>query len=333
MTEYKYRELEYAEKIYQEGFQSSGHMPTELRLTAIYMRRVLGYKPKQLKEKLYHWCESHIEQFNPAIHYQIMNTAIRAAVRKDSTLIQVDSVSISQTELDYLIGCRLLPAGPELDYNCRKLMFTFLCYSKIIRAIARLRNSDDSRASQNIFFRGGQKKYAALKKMAGLPDKVKIHEDVIHHLYCSNLITPLHSGLIRLDFMNEMNQAGSGTSPALIIRQLEICGWYFDLYNRKNNIFLCSGCGKLFRSRTKNTNQKYCRPCLMENPYYRPLADKTFCCRGCGREITVPARDNRTDRCKSCYSVYRKQYKADKERERRLKMKLGVDSPASGQNS
>ena len=170
MTDFKYQELEYAEKIYTEGFQSSVHMKTELRLTAIYMRRVLDYKPKRLKEEFYRWCECHIEQFNPVNHYQIMNTAIRAAVRKGSVLIQIDSIPICRPELDYLTGCRLMPAEAGLDYYCRKLMFTFLCYAKINRTISELRHNGDNEAHQSIFFRGGQKKYSDLKKWpASLP--------------------------------------------------------------------------------------------------------------------------------------------------------------------
>lgn len=329
MTDYKYRELEYAEKIYQEGFVSSIHMKTELRLTAIYMRRVLGYKPKRLKEEFYRWCECHIEQFNPVVHYQLMNTAVRAAVKKGSTLIQIDSISICQPELDYLTGCELLPAGPELDYNCRKLMFTFLCCFKINRAISELRGADGT--SQNYIFGGGQKKYSALKKMAGLPAQVKLHEDVIHHLYQSGLITPLHSGLLRLDFMNNITP-GVGT-PALTITQLDICGWYFDLYHHKYHILACCGCGKLFRSRTKNANQKYCLSCLEQNPYYRPMDDKTICCCDCGQEMTVSACNHRTVRCPACYLAYRKQYKTNKERERRLRKKCGVDNSVLAQNS
>ena len=34
---YKYNELDYAEFIYKNGFQSPNHMPAELRLTAICM--------------------------------------------------------------------------------------------------------------------------------------------------------------------------------------------------------------------------------------------------------------------------------------------------------
>ncbi|MGL5434276.1 MAG: hypothetical protein ACRDBO_02595 [Lachnospiraceae bacterium] len=333
MTDYKYHERDYAEKLYQDGLISSCHIKTELRLVATYMRRVLNYKPKKLKEEFYRWCEAHIDQYNQVLHYKIINTAIRAAVKKGSALIQLDAVPVFQPELDYIMEAPLLPADPaipELDYHCRKLMFTLLCQLKINKAISEFRHTDEDYVYQSIFFRGSQRKYLELKKMAALPASVRMHEDIIHHLYCSGLITPLHSGMIRLDFMNDLYQIHTeGLAPVLTITEFEICGRYFDLYNRKQQIFSCCGCGKLFHTRTNNSNQKYCKTCSESNPYYTPLITKAICCCDCSKEITVSSKDNQTSRCESCYSVYRKQYKARKEKERRERKRKAVDTASS----
>ena len=48
-------------------------------------------------------------------------------------------------------------------------------------------------------------------------------------------------------------------------------------------------------------------------------------CIGCDEWIEVDIKDNITNRCPHCYSIYRKKYKAEKERERRQKNKI-VDS-------
>ncbi|GEM_PF-769916 len=333
MTEYKYRELDYALKLYQDGLQSSCHIKNELRLVATYMRRILNYKPKRLKEEFYHWCEEHIDEYNQVLHYKIMNTAIRAAVKKGSALIQLESVPVCQPELDYIMSAALLPADPavpELNYYCRKLMFTLLCQLKINKTISELKNTDEAYVYQSVFFRGGQRRFTELKKMAALPDSVRIHEDIIHHLYCSGFVTPLHSGIIRLDFMNDLYQINAEASePTLTITEFEICGRYFDLYNKKQQIFVCCGCGKLFRTRTKNSNQKYCKSCSDSNPYYTPLISKAVCCSDCGKEITVSSRNNQTNRCESCYTIYRKEYKARKEKERRERKKQSVDTTSS----
>jgi hypothetical protein len=49
-------------------------------------------------------------------------------------------------------------------------------------------------------------------------------------------------------------------------------------------------------------------------------------CIDCGKSVYVSIHDTETCRCEECYFVYRKQYKAEKERERRTKLKECVDS-------
>lgn len=52
---------------------------------------------------------------------------------------------------------------------------------------------------------------------------------------------------------------------------------------------------------------------------------KVIQCIDCGEWFEVDVKDNESNRCNNCYSVYRKKYKAEKEKERRQKMKI-VDS-------
>lgn len=51
-------------------------------------------------------------------------------------------------------------------------------------------------------------------------------------------------------------------------------------------------------------------------------------CVDCGEWFEVDIKDNESCRCHGCYLIYRKKYKAEKERERRQKMKI-VDSTTS----
>ena len=110
----------------------------------------------------------------------------------------------------------------------------------------------------------------------------------------------------------------------------------------------CKACGKLFRVRknaigkndvvTQNergTEAVYCRNC---KPTYETLykgkdemaldyEPKKIICIDCGKEICLESyMDTETNRCKKCYEVYRKAYKAQKEKERRDKLKNNVDS-------
>ncbi len=259
---YKYNEVEYAELIYKKGFQSPNHMPAELCLTAIYMRRVLGYKPKKLKEEFEKWCMLHISDYNRASYYKIVNKAVNQAVKKGSSLIKLDSISVYKNEIEFIQRCSIFDEQ-HMEYEhadlCQKLMFAFMVQLKINHAVSKMKNADES-ADGSMFFQGNQRKYNAMKKMAALPDKIKINEDLIYYLYLSGLVTPLHNGLICIDFMKDIYSLDNSENlPEIIIKDFERTGLYFDYYNKEKNIKLCEYCKRPYKK--KSNNQKYCSEC------------------------------------------------------------------------
>lgn len=252
---YKYNELEYAKIIYENGLQDHGHLPAQLRLTAIYMRRILGYKPKKLKEEFYAWCERNIPGYQPALHYKAVNRAISQAVKKGSTLVSLPFVPVFQKELDYIHQISSI-SGPY-EYPCRKLLFTLLVQMKANQVVAAQRDPDRSPSGKDLFFKGGQRKYAQLKKIAALPENLRINEDLIHALYLSGLVTPMYGGMIRLDFMRELPKDGlSQEEPCFLVEDLEHIGRYFDYYHRQPRIALCACCKRPFYK--KSNSQVYC---------------------------------------------------------------------------
>ena len=85
--DYKYNELEYAKLIYDKGFQTK-HIPTELRLLAVYMRDILEMKPKERREELYKYCEVNIPNYNKAKYFKTINRALQQATKKTINLSQ-----------------------------------------------------------------------------------------------------------------------------------------------------------------------------------------------------------------------------------------------------
>lgn len=307
--DYKYNELQYAETIYKNGFQSQQHMPTELRLVAIYMRRILDYKPKILKEKFYEWCENNIPNYNKVIYYKIINGAINKAAKRGSCLVTTGNVNVYKQEIDYILKSIIIDANGfeyNYSYDCKKLMFTFLVRSKVNRQLFEQRNIDENKEYKGVSFSGGQKKYTELKKIAKLPQKLRINEDVIHYLYISKIVNPLNSGILRLDFLDDIynNIDISNKEPVIIIKDFDMIGWYFDYYNRANKISRCEDCGKLFKDNTKNSNQKYCPECLSKNPYYSPIETKIIKCKDCGKDVEVDGIVKNVKRCTKCQEEY-----------------------------
>lgn len=312
--DYKYNEIDYAKKIYEEGFQSMSHMPTELRLVATYMKRSLGYKPQKLNIEFYEWCSKNIDNYNRVLHYNTINRAISQASKKNSTLIKLNYIKVYQQELDFIDNLTIIDDDGiiiEEDYNFKKLMFTLMCQLRINKEISTMKSTNECVETKSIFFKGGQKKYTTLKKLSKLPEKVKLNEDLIHYLYTSNLVTPMYNGLIRLDYMKELLNMNSDNSVSVLeIDEFDCLGWYYDYYKGKNKITKCDKCGKLFKNRTKNNSQKYCGECLKINPYYKVMESKIIKCVDCGKNIKVDATSRKV-RCDECKEKHRNMQKID----------------------
>lgn len=292
-ADYQYKELAYARQIYENGILSGQHLPTELRLVATYMRRFLNYKPKKLREELENWCEQHIAGFQKELYFKQLNAAVTKACKKDSTLINIEHVDFFQYELDYLNSLFItddIDDGREsaYSYDCKKLLFTLLFLTKINRLAASNGQEPLKAQTQKTYFQGGARKYSELKKLAKLPDKVKINEDVIHTLWLNGLVSPLYNGLIRLDFMDELNAAAQTAAPdaaavqdsdsSVVIRvtDYDAAGWYFDYYNKDKKITFCKGCNRIFKKKTNR--QEFCSDdCfLLYRKNYKTQKQRTY---------------------------------------------------------
>lgn len=312
--DYKYTELDYAKNIYENGFQSEQHRPTELRLVATYMRRVLDYKPKKLREEMYKWCESHIVGYKRELYYKRINSAINKACKKGSMLVNVESVNFYKYEMNYINGLYIMcdiddKEESEYSYECKKLLFILLFKMKVNKFITETKSTDSDFEYKGKYFKGGQKKYTELKKLAKLPEKVRINEDIINTLWINGLVSPMFNGLVKLNFMEEIydieKNENLDTTVVLQIKDYDCVGWYFDYYNQDKKIAFCKECGKIFKRRS--TNDVYCRDCVDNVKYYEPIETKTIICVDCGKEIEVKAWDTKTDRCEECQSVRNKE--------------------------
>lgn len=259
--DYKYTELDYAKKIYEEGFQSERHRPTELRLVATYMRRVLDYKPKRLREEFYTWCESNIIGYKKELYYKMINSAINKACKKGSMLINVDSIVFYKYEMDfindlYIMGDIEDQDKSEYTYECKKLLFTLLFKMKVNKFITERKSMYDDFIYKGKYFKGGQKRYTELKMLAKLPEKVRINEDIINTLWINGLVSPMFNGLVRLDFMEEIYEIESNKdidkTIVLQVKDYDSVGWYFDYYNGDKKILFCKYCNKIFRRRSNS---------------------------------------------------------------------------------
>lgn len=71
--------------------------------------------------------------------------------------------------------------------------------------------------------------------------------------------------------------------------------------NLKDGFVQCKKCGRRFAQNKKN-NLEYCVKCST----YKPMETKAIKCIDCGVSVEVENKDNQTDRCDDCYTIYRK---------------------------
>ena len=263
--DYKYTELDYAKNIYKNGFQSDQHRPTELRLVATYMRRVLEYKPKKLREEMYKWCENNITGYKRELYYKMINSAINKACKKGSMLINVESIDFYKYEMDFINDLYIMKdfdekGESEFTYECKKLLFTLLFKMKVNKFFTETKSTDSDFEYNVKYFKGGQKKYTELKKLAKLPEKVRINEDIINTLWINGLVTPMFNGLVKLNFMEELydieKKKDLNRNIIIQIKDFDSVGWYFDYYNQDKKIQFCKCCGKIFKKRANK--EIYC---------------------------------------------------------------------------
>jgi len=247
---YKYNELVYAEEIYKNGFMTK-HFPTELRLLVLYFRDILELKPKEREYKLYEFCKKYIPNFRKEKFYKIINKALNSGLHKDQKLITILKIDVYQEELDYINSL-------DVNQNYKKVMFTFLVQRKLDKTVYELKHGVNDEYNM-LFFKGGTKKYNNIKKIAHIPNKIHINDEIINNLGKLGLVAILHRGTILLDYIKNCKQEGD---IVFSITNYDNIGLYLDYYNNVKNVIKCERCQEIIKA--KNNRQKYCPACWKE---------------------------------------------------------------------
>lgn len=251
----------------------------------MYFRDVLKLSPKQRQEKLEEFCSKHLQDFNVAKHYLLIDKSLKRGSNKTRNFIVVPKVDITKCEFDYITGL-------DIDINCKKVLFAFLVDNKVRSEVHKIKYNKEF---TNVCFKGGKSKYREIQKSACIPSKLNINDDIIFDLSQINLIKPLHQGLIELTFIKEIPH--NDETVLFSVSDFDIAGLYFDYYTNNKKVRLCKECGRPFR--IKSNRQEYCS---LHSPADL-LKDKVVACVDCGVEFTAPAKANNIKRCEECRHI------------------------------
>ena len=292
---YKYRETEYAKIIYENGFQSS-HILKEARILSLYFRDVLNYKPKKRKEELYDFFSKNIEDYDEVVYYKTMDRALNYSKNKKNHLIDIDEILFYEEEMNYINSL-------DLSYNCKKILFTMLFCIKLSNRISKIKEkiSDDNDIC-NYNYISKQITDNKIIKMSNI-GSVKDNIQLFYILESDKYIKTYYTGSTELIFLNNIKY--KKMNIAIKIKYFEDIGYYFDYYNKKNGIKLCSVCEKPFKSKTNNS--KYCK----EHSGNKEFESKKSTCKYCGNIFMPNKYSKRKDVCDTCYCENRKKMKKE----------------------
>jgi len=285
-TNYKYKELDYAKCVYENGFQTK-HIPTELKLLLLYARDEKKTKKSKLKEFALGFCEEKVEGFNRVLWFKAINKAVSFASENKNRLLNVDSVPITSGEVDYIVN---LPVSHEY----KKLFFAFLVQMKLNKIISEFKNSKEY---DTTFFKGGIKKYNEIKKMANVSSKLDINGEFVYDMSKQEYISIYYNGLIKHLWMEDCQPSGE---VVIEVKDYENVGYYLDYYCGVKGVKLCKECGQPFK--TSQNCKTYCK---RHKEYYKKMETKTIKCEDCGCEFVVSSMAAKTKRCAECQKKHK----------------------------
>lgn len=252
----RYNEIEYAQLIETQGFQSQFYK-YELKLLAKYWKH-LGVKPSERKKRLYEFCELHIEQFDQAIHYKLINSILTYSNKKTAIPIVINSIPIYEHEFTHISS---LP----LDIHYKKLLFAFLVEKKLRKEIHKFISLDaEINADELSLYLNVTTKLAKdLMQSAKLPAKLKFNT-LIYELNHLGYVTVLEREMIRLDFLSQL--IAETLAIGVEIQSFSESGLYYDLLSGDKKIRYCEHCHIIMKRKANNqTKCKDCQKCYRTN--------------------------------------------------------------------
>ena len=285
---------------------------------------------KDIVKYITQWMKSKTNMF----HLSAYATTIRRHIKKMKDMpwrnIQ-DTVKVRKSELDYISSFN--------DIKKEKLLFCYLAVAKFM---------DMSRATPSHW--EGESD-SAIFKMARVSIPVTERDYYINEMINGEPRALIHFALKNDDLSKRIDYISDDENDPVVL-ELDESNYYelaFTYLNWKNGggYKKCECCGRLFRVKHKamgkdeqselnrGNRTQYCRKC---SPAYEPTykgkddmsldyEPKKIICQKCGDEVYLDSYMNtETYMCKECYGEYRKKYKAEKEKERRARLKENVDS-------
>lgn len=251
MSNNRYNELTYAENLLENGFMSK-YRRYELKVLAKYYKyNSIGYK--EMEEKIYEFAKKHIDEFDEVRHFRLINHVMNYVRKKNSKLIIIESVPITESEIKYIDNI-------NLEHQHKVFLFCLLVRFKLDKMLFEYCNDKEYFVD---YFSHDVKRQKEVFKMTQLKANKKYDMNtIIKDLYDNDILDVLDSGKLRLNFLKDVSDDGPEYVRVDTI-SIDYAGLFYDLYNGDKGIKKCMCCGVIMKVRAKY--HKYCKECAYKN--------------------------------------------------------------------
>lgn len=240
---------------------------------------------REIEEYLVKLCEREIEGYHFRRHYKLIESACKYARDKKNVLIQVDSLPVYDSEIQYI-------DSQDISYDEKKLMFSILMLKKLDKECFEQRHENEEYKMG--YLTADDEKIRFLKKTSGIATKTDIPKDVFYHWRETGYIRVSFAGFI-LDFMDQMWHDGI---EVMAVEHYDSFGAYWDWFFNADKMTVCEVCGKPI-GKTK-VNKRYCKQHTKFKENTPLHMTKQAICSLCGKMFYVSAHASKAKYCPPC---------------------------------
>lgn len=244
----RYDEKGYAEYVLKKGFTGKYK---RYELTLLVKKFVSdGLDKNQIQKELVKFCKKHLQGYTDIGYYKIINSVISKGIKEP--FVVINNIKITNQELKYI-------SDLDISDEYKRILLAFILKNKISTTIAKLHNE---KHENKYIFNGNKKTYASIKKMANIPQRIKLN-DAIFEMSQMGLFKAFMRGNIELSFMKNI-QSSEDVFYQLSPYELDSIDLIWRFWNEGlgKGVGRCKVCKRLIEiDGTKDNSKKYCEAC------------------------------------------------------------------------
>ena len=300
MINFKFNDRKDIESKISSNYVNQENPEDTIRDLARYNHHVLNMKKEDNYDAILTYMTNNCDDFYEEKYFKIIYRNIASA--KKYKFRNVEPVVITKSEIDRITSLN--------DVRKEKIAFVLLAVAKYYNNVSEDNNNRMYISISDLF------------KLARVAIPCKERAGYLHFAYQEGMLiehTFVGTNLKIVGFIDDASE------PALTLDEDDYKELAYAYLNYKSGGYKhCKRCGKLFKMHKSAPGRLYCKECGQKED---SSEFKVIKCVDCDEDVVIGKFDTETCRCEECYKTYRRIYKAEKEKERRAKIKTAWTAP------